>query len=68
MRAQTVYENIEFKRGRDPKVVLGIGKAAQIKQWFEKWAPWVKYKIDDKLNIYVRGNLDIRNTKDNFTS
>ena len=26
MRAKTVFENIEFKRGRDPKRVLGIGR------------------------------------------
>lgn len=25
MRAKRVYENIEFKRGEDPKVTLGIG-------------------------------------------
>ena len=66
MRAKTVFENIEFKRGRDPKRTLGIGKVAQIDQWFEKWAPKVEYKIDDNLNIYVYGNLNLRNT--NVTS
>ena len=64
MRAQTDFENISFKRGRNPKEVLGIGKRAQIKQWFEKWAPDAEYKIDDDFNIYVENYyLYLRNSK-----
>ena len=59
MKTQTVHENISFKRGRDPKQVLGIGKKAQIDNWFKKWAPGVEYEIDDNLNIYVDGYLDL---------
>ena len=66
MRAQTVFENIEFQRGRDPKEVLGIGKVAQIKQWFEKWAPRVEYEIDDNFNIYVKEYLNLSDV--NITS
>jgi len=37
MRAQTVYENIEFKRGRDPKHALGIGKIAQFIKYYKDY-------------------------------
>ena len=63
MRAKTVYESISFERGKDPKSVMGIGKRAQIQQWFETWAPNVKYMIDDNLNIYVRRYLDLSGTQ-----
>ena len=38
MKAQTVYERLNFERGQDPKYSIGIGKKALIDKWFEKWA------------------------------
>ena len=66
MRAQTVFENIEFQRGRDPKQALGIGKKAQIDQWFEKWDPDAKYEVDDDFNIYIKKNLILYDTNVTF--
>jgi len=56
-------ENIEFQRGRNPKRTLGIGKVVRIRQWFEKWAPYAEYEIDDDLNIYVKSGLYLNGTK-----
>jgi len=36
MRAQLVYEALEFERGRDPKVTMGIGKLNLIKEYCNK--------------------------------
>jgi len=66
MRAQTVYENIEFQRGRDPKRTLGIGRRVLIEKWFEEWAPEVEYEIDDNFDIYLKNDLILFDT--NVTS
>ena len=63
MRAKTVYENISFERGRDPKTTIGIGRKARIIEWFATYAPNAEYTIDDNLNIDVKGELDLRETQ-----
>ena len=63
MKAQLVRENINFERGRDPKQTIGVGKRAQIDQWFEKWAPNVEYVINPNLSIEVKGSLYFVNTQ-----
>jgi hypothetical protein len=57
MKAQFVYENLNFERGVDPKHSMGIGKKALIKKWFEKWAPDADYEIGPNLSISVGGYL-----------
>ena len=66
MKAQFIYERLNFERGQDPKYSIGIGKIALIKKWFDEWAPDKIYKIDKDLNIEVEGYLDLTNT--NITS
>ena len=66
MKAQFVYERLNFEKGQDPKHSIGIGKIALIKKWFDEWAPDNAYKIDKDLNIEVEGYLDLENT--NITS
>jgi hypothetical protein len=49
MRAKTVYENINFERGKDPKSVIGIGMESQIKEWFKASYPKEVYTLDNAL-------------------
>ena len=48
---------MNFERGQDPKHTLKIGKRAQIDEWFEEWAPDIRYTVDENLHISVRENL-----------
>ena len=66
MKAQFVYENMDFERGQDPKETIGIGKKAQIDEWFEEWAPDAEYVINPDLSIEVKEGLYLRNTSVDF--
>jgi len=64
MKAKFVYENMEFKRGQDPKRSMGIGKRALIKKWFDDLdVGSEEYSIDDNFNIFFKRSLDLRNTQ-----
>ena len=64
MRAKTVYENMRFERGQDPKTSMGIGKRALIKKWFDDLGVNPdEYTIDNHLNIKVGGSLNLENTQ-----
>jgi hypothetical protein len=65
MKAQFVYENVNFERGLDPKSSIGIGLRSQIEKWMKK----VKidpedYTIDENFNIvlFTPENLVLTNT------
>ncbi len=62
MKAQFIYENLDFERGIDPKHSIGIGKRALIDRWFEEWAPDAEYEVDANLNIEIKGGLNLNNT------
>ena len=64
-RAKLVKEDLEDLRWerKDPYSTLGIGRKAQIEEWFKTYAPDAKYTIDDDLNIKVRGNLHLEGTE-----
>jgi len=73
MRAKFVYESLnKFTRGQDPKVAMNIGKKSEIVNWLNDLEIEPRYyEIDDKLNITVKGNLDLSYTnitKHNRTS
>ena len=36
MKAQTVYENLDFERGVDPKQAIGLGRSALLKQFSDE--------------------------------
>ena len=59
-----VRESINFERTGDPLRSLDIGSRALIHKWFESvgLSP-DRYTIDDKLNITVRGSLDLSGTQ-----
>ena len=59
MRARLVFE--KFSEDGDPIADMGIGSKYLIKQWFDSIGVKPdKYTIDDKLNITVKGWLDLR--------
>jgi hypothetical protein len=60
-----VRESIShFTRGGDPKKSLVIGSVALIHQFFDKLEiSRSQYEIDDDLNIFFRGDLDLRRTQ-----
>ena len=60
MRAKLVIE--AFREDSDPIEDMGIGQRALAKQWFETWAPNIKYTIDDDFNINVKQSLDLYGT------
>jgi hypothetical protein len=69
-----VRENLnEFERGDNSLKNLGIGKTVMIEKWFNDFGiSKNRYKIDDKFNIWHRGDLDlswceIKNLPDNLT-
>ena len=57
---------MNFKRGKDPKYSIGIGKKTLIDKWFKEWAPNVNYKVDKNLHIEIIGYLDLGNTQITF--
>ena len=59
MRAHKVYE---FKRGRDVKTSLNIGKRVQIEKWFDTFAPDVEYTIGEDLSVHVDRGLNLFHT------
>ena len=67
MKAQFVYENIEFERGLEPKQALSLGRRALIKKWFDDLdiSP-DRYVINPDLSIEVGGSLYLEDT--NITS
>lgn len=54
MKAQFVYENIEFQRGRDPKSSLGLGIVGLVQRELEKTGR----KWNGPISITVRGNVN----------
>jgi len=66
MKAQYVFENIEFERGIEPKEAMGIGRRALIEKWINS-VPDLKninkYKIDKDLIINVRGDVFLSRRK-----
>jgi len=57
-----VRENINFKRGLDPKIAMGIGLTELIYKWMiktfdEEWFP--KYKIDENGEIILFDAFEI---------
>ncbi len=64
MKAQFVYETLDFERGRDPKETMNIGKRTLIKKWFDSVdvSP-DEYTIDKDLNITVKKSLYLRDTQ-----
>ena len=63
MKLVREHINERFEEESDPIEDMGIGARAQIRKWFEAWAPDVKYTIDNDLNISVEGSLDLRGTR-----
>lgn len=57
MKAQFIYENMNFERGKDTRHSIGIGKRALIDKWFKKWAPDAKYIVNKDLHISVKRSL-----------
>ena len=58
MRAREILH--EFKRGRDVKSSLGVGKTQRVREWMETYAPGVEYEYtpgNDRLEIY--GDLEL---------
>jgi hypothetical protein len=47
----------EFKQGQDPYKTMGLGYPAQVKAWFDMWAPTADYKLVGK-EIMVDGDLE----------
>ena len=48
MKAQFIYENINFERGNDPKEAMGIGKAGKASQIDWDWHPSWDNKLTGK--------------------
>ena len=61
-----VRENIneKFTEDSDPIEDIGIGSKHLIHKWFDSvGVDRSRYTIDDDLNIYFRGNLDLQRTR-----
>jgi hypothetical protein len=59
-----VREDINFKRGEDPKEAMGLGKKTLIKKWFDSVGVNPdEYTIDKDLNISVEGDLFLVGTQ-----
>ncbi|MFA5153661.1 MAG: hypothetical protein WC554_13965 [Clostridia bacterium] len=63
-RYDTITETQNFTRGLEPKAAMSIGQVSQIHKWFSDLGiERSRYSIDDKLNITVKGDLYLSNTK-----
>jgi len=60
MRAQFIYENIEFERGIEPRKAMKIGMMDRILQQMKEDDTWVwEYTLDDRLQWASReGNIN----------
>lgn len=53
MRAKTVYENVNFERGKDPKAAMGLGRIRAVEKWLEY------FELDSRSEIDVMSEKNI---------
>ncbi len=81
MKAQFVFENIDFERGQDPKKAMGLGPEDMIWNWAnefpemegiiedkekeEDWVSIVELAISEKRNDFVKWIMNQKNINPN---
>lgn len=61
-----VREYIDFERGVDPKVSMGIGRKQMIDKWFDSFPFHVEYDILDDGRIRIQTPCDLQSQEELF--